>query len=299
VSTFRLLFQIAPPAVFGLPDGTTTVIPGSAEPRQFAGPTLDTRTGLFVAHGTLSEYRKPHEALAVPSLELGPCSAKLRDNFLDLTVEAADARQATKVVLPHVDSLLQGMSVLFGQLFSASLLLVEDEAGEPQDIRLSLRRLELFKATVYNIDELASKFETAATWAKYGDDATRKALFYSEHAALLSQFADTLPSDSPHAAFSHAMAFLQLFKALTTLLGDPSVDRDYQSRFRRLGLPPDYWNHRAKPLYKVRNDDDVAHYSREMPDAQTFREQYGAAMSVFREALEAHIRLLRASGSEG
>lgn len=296
---FRLLFQLSPPSVFGLPDGMTIVVPGSTEPRQVAGPVLDTRTGHIVAHGTLSEYRQPTQALDVPALDIGPCQASVRDNFLDVTVDAADAQQAAGTVLLHLESLLQGMSVLFGQLFSANLLVVEDERGNPQKMRLTPHKIQLFKATVFNIGELAKRLDTAAAWAKYGDDRTRKALFYSEHAALLSQFADTLPVDSPHVAFSHAMAFLQLFKALTTLLGDPSVDRDYQSRFRRLGLPPDYWNQRAKPLYTVRNDDDVAHYSRDMPDARTFREQYGAAMNVFREVLDAHVHQLKRSAGEG
>jgi hypothetical protein len=54
--------------------------------------------------------------------------------------------------------------------------------------------------------------------------------------------------------------FLQLFKALVVLVGEPGVDSDYQRRARHLDLPADFWQSRVKPLYDVRNDEDVAHY---------------------------------------
>jgi hypothetical protein len=215
---------------------------------------------------------------------------RLRDNFLKLTIDGETVQAAAEVGLPQFESFLQGLSVLYGQIFSANLLSAEDESGNPKSFQLGPRKLELFKTTVYNFADLQKKVEKAAYWATHGDAAARKALFYSEHAALLRQFSETLPVDSPHASFSRALAFLQLFKALTALVGDPSSDPDYQSRFRRLGLPSDFWLSRAKPLYNVRNDEDVAHYSHAMPKNMDFYQQYGDAMAIFREALDAYVK---------
>ena len=106
---------------------------------------------------------------------------------------------------------------------------------------------------------------------------------------MLQEFSETHPLSSPHAAFSRALAFLQLFKALTAIVGDPSSDRDYQSRCRKLGLPKDFWQTKAKPLYEIRNDDDVAHYSHSFPEPGAFLTQYSQAVVVFREALSAHM----------
>lgn len=248
-----------------------------------------------MAHGTLSEYRKPEDALAA-SCSLGSSSIFLRDNFLELTTDAESAQAAVESSRPHLESFLQSLTVLYGQLFTASILSAEDDKGEPKQVHVTRRSQQLFRATVYNLGELKNKVETAAEWVSYGDDATRKSLFYAEHAALLRQFSETLPFESPHAAFSRALAFLQLFKALTALIGDPSSDKDYQSRFRRIGLPADFWTNRAKPLYNVRNDADVAHYSHEMPDASAFLDQYGAALGAFRDALAAHVQWKRHAG---
>lgn len=294
---FRFLFRLAPASYFGLPDGDRVVVP--VRPGgQLVGPVLDTRTGQLVSHGTLSQYRSP-EAAAATSLVAGEFSVSLSDNFLHVTAAGADAQNAADCVVPYTDLLVQSLTALYGQRFSASFLSVEDDRGFPQRVLIGPSTRQLFRATIYNTQEVAERVGTAATWAASVDAVAQKALFYFEHACLLQEFSETLPLSSPHAVFSRALAFLQLFKALTAIVGDPSSDRDYQSRCKRLGLGKDFWQVKAKPLYDIRNDDDVAHYSHAFPEPGAFLAQYAQAVVVFREALSAHMSSRVASAGGG
>jgi hypothetical protein len=260
---------------------------------------FDSRSGKLVSHGTLSLYRQPDEAVSA-ELTVSRFTVSLRDNFLDISTNGTDPQSTADDVLAYTDTLVQALSSMYGERFLASLLVAEDETGAPLNVRVVPRKLRLFAATVYNTPELSARFAKAVTWAAAADDVARKALFYFEHACLLNEFSQTLPLSGPHAAFSRASAFLQLFKALTSIIGDPSSDRDYQSRCRSLGLSRDFWQSRAKPLYDVRNEDDVAHYTHELPEPGAFMAQYSHAVAVFREAFEAHMTtLLARQGDDG
>ena len=297
---FRFLFRLNPPGFFGLPDGDRMVIPAGPEPRTLKSPVLDNRSGKLVSHGTLPLYRQADEAVSA-NLTTSRFSVSIKDNFLDIGTAGDDPQAVTDGVLAYVDTLIQALSSMYGERFLASLLVAEDETGAPLDVRVVPRKVQLFAATVYNTAELSERFVKAATWAAAADDVARKALFYFEHACLLNEFSQTLPLSGPHAAFSRASAFLQLFKALTSIIGDPSSDRDYQSRCRSLGLPKDFWQTSAKPLYDVRNEDDVAHYTHELPEPGAFMAQYSRAVAVFREAFEAHMNTIMAlhAGANG
>lgn len=291
--SYRFLFRIGPPGFFGLPDSDKVVVPAKPEGRQVVGPVLDTRTGQLVSHGTLSEFRPPDQALKT-SLTSQELSLSFNDNFLEVIANAENVQLAADRALSYVDLLTQALTSMYGGLFSASLLSAEDSNGVPQPVQAGPKAIQLFQAIFFNIDELRERVATAALWATVADAAAKKALFYFEHACLVKEFSDTLPPTSHHSAFSMALAFLQLFKALTAIIGDPSSDRDYQSRFRRLGLARDFWEAKVRPLYDVRNEEDVAHYSHEFPDPHAFRAKYVEAISVFREAFMAYMTTLEA-----
>lgn len=293
MSSYRFVFRLSPPGLFGLPEGERVVVPATPKPRHLKGSVLDTRSGKIVAHGTLSQYREEDQA-ASGQVDMAGFLLSLQDNFLEVIVEDADgAQSAADRSLVYVDTLLQSLSAMYGERFSAALLVSEDDAGVQQQVRANPRNIRLMAVTVYNNQELSERFARAAAWAAVVDDVAHKALFYFEHACLLNEFSQTLSLSSPHAAFSRASAFLQLFKALTTIIGDPSSDRDYQSRCKRIGLQKDFWQTKAKPLYDIRNDADVAHYSHALPEPGAFLGQYSQAVTVFREALDAYMNFLQ------
>lgn len=288
MQTFRILFRLAPAGCFGLPDGNKVVIPADPNGREVFGPAFDPRTSQLVSHGTLSQYRTPEQSLNL-SLKSRGLVLSISDNFLSVAVDAQHAQVAADKALTYMEVLLQSLTAMYGERFSASVLSVQDAAGAAQPARIGDVNIHYMKVMAFNAEELRDRFSMATNWAATADSAAKKALFYFEHACLLNEFAETLITSLPHASFSRALAFLQLFKALTTIVGDPSSNRDYQRRCKRLGLARDFWQLRVRPLYDIRNDEDVAHYSHAMPEPGAFLAKYASAVTVFREALKAHM----------
>lgn len=287
--TYRLLFRLSPPGVFGLPDGNKVVI-AAKEGQEIYGPVLDTRTGQLVSHGTLSQYRAPEQVLTA-TFEEGDLKLSLNDNFLAITTEASDPQAAADRTLPYVDLFVQSLSTMYGMRFFFEFLSAEDDSGSPQVIKTGPQALQLFNLTIFNLEQLRERIAVATRWAASVDAAAKKALFYFEHACLLNEFAQTLPLTSHHASFSRAVAFLQMFKALTSIIGESGTDHDYQRRLHSLGFPKDFWPTKVKPLYAIRNDEDVAHYSHSFPEPGAFFTQFSQATSVFSEALTAYMKV--------
>jgi hypothetical protein len=287
VPLFIARYRLYPPGPFGLPDEERIVVPSDPSGRSVSAPTIHAGTGTRVGHGSLSEYRKAEEAIRADFSD-GDVRISLEDNFLAVSVEASDARAAYDAARAFAELFAQALSVQFGMRFGAEFLLLEDDKGITQPVPRSYQ--VPFGAMWYNLAEARDRLGIAFDWAIAVDDRSRKAMLYFEHACLLTDFAWTLPLTGPHATFSYALAFLQLFKALVAIVGEPGVDRDYQRKATDLGLPADFWSSRVKPLYLIRNDEDVAHYSLETPEPGAFLDRFRDAAAVFKEALSAYFR---------
>jgi hypothetical protein len=286
MTQYSALFFVSPEAFFGLPQGNRTVVRGSTEGITIVGPVIDLRTFRIVSHGTLSSYRTPEEALDLAT-SMFEAKVSWKDNFLTVEIECetdADALSRTQLL---ATLLCQCLSVKFGERFQATLQALEADTLRqvPIHAHADLR----FDLVAYDIDQLADRIRESISWVESLDESARKALLYFEHALLLKAFAANLDMESPHATFSHALAFLQLYKGLSALVGDPGTDRDYQRRATKMGLPKGYWADRVKPLYLVRSDHDVAHYSLRVPEAGRFHEIFRDAVAVFQEVLAAHL----------
>lgn len=79
-------------------------------------------------------------------------------------------------------------------------------------------------------------------------------------------------------AYSYLVAdiFSNYYRAASAIAGDPKKDKDYQSRYRRIGLSDADWN-KIERVRKVRNDYGVAHYDLEDKSEQLQRELAMAA----------------------
>jgi hypothetical protein len=240
-----------------------------------------------VGHGSLSEYRRSEEAIRAQFSDRA-VRASFEDNFMAVEIDVPDAKAAYGAAQAFAELFAQGLAVQFGIRVRAEFLFLEDDRGVPQRVPKSYQIP--FGATWYNLAETRERLGTAFRWAIAADDRSRKAMLYFDHACLLADFAWTLPLTKPHAAFSYALAFLQLFKALAAIVGEPGVDRDYQRRAADLGLPTDFWSSRVKPLYLIRNDEDVAHYSLQQPEPGAFPSRFRDAAGVFKEALSAYFK---------
>lgn len=284
--TYRVVFQLSPPGAFGLPDGAAIVVP-ARKGSKIEGPIVDTRSGNIVGHPTLPAYRAESEALSI-ALQVGPIKFVLRDNFLTASIDAENDRAFERPVLTAVELFIQALGVQHGHRFSALFLQAEDSTGRQLALSESLSVEIKFQFTTYNIQEISERATTAANWVNCADERMKKALFYFDHSCLLDEFAGTLPMGDRHASLSRSMAFLQLFKAITAILGDPSRDRDYQRRARQIGLERDFWAKRAKPLYRIRNDEDVAHYTNKFPEMGDYISHSERAKALLLDVLRSY-----------
>jgi hypothetical protein len=81
-------------------------------------------------------------------------------------------------------------------------------------------------------------------------------------------------------------AFLNAWKAVTTILGDPSADRDHQRRHRDIGFGKDFSYDKVKRLTDLRNDYDVAHYSLRTDALEEVKAHYGEAIRIASEVID-------------
>jgi hypothetical protein len=136
---------------------------------------------------------------------------------------------------------------------------------------------------------LVGQIATAAASSQLDDPRLSKSLMYREHAAFLFETRLRVGFFTPHFSFLLTSAYLNMWKAITTILGDPSIDSDYQSRFLNFGLPKGYWDGHVRPLKKIRGDVDVAHYSLETDTIPIVEGAFGAAGQVCKAVLKAYV----------
>jgi hypothetical protein len=111
-----------------------------------------------------------------------------------------------------------------------------------------------------NLNEVAEALRSAATFTTATDERLDRALHYFERALFLFARRRTLASPlSRHHRTLISAIYLNLWKAVTTIVGDPSRDPDYQRRYRRFGMDHDFWQDRIERLRSLRNVYDVAH----------------------------------------
>ena len=117
---------------------------------------------------------------------------------------------------------------------------------------------------------------------------------YFQHALwLVDQRGRVTDPYDTNAAMLISSIFLNLWKAASVIVGDPSKDKDYQKRHRALGLTDDFYNEKIMPLRRLRDDSDVAHYSLRNADLEKLKETIGAAIDVVREVIVAHSRAIQ------
>lgn len=280
---FVATFALSPTSFFGLPEGDKTVL--KAAGAQVIGAAIDPRTGLIVQHGSVSEFRRPEEVLKV-SLDRAGYRLVAEDNFVRLSLEAPNMDSAVEEAIRIVERFVRHLTVEHAVMFDYEALQIEFD----DQVRRwpSQRSVHVMSATLYDLADTAQKMARAFPRALLGDTKLDKALLYIEHGWFLYNVRVHAPRTSPHYGLAIASAFLQLWKAVTAILGDPSSDRGHRTKHRQFGLPKEFWNERVKPLYVIRNDADVAHYSLASSPVQKLEGTFGQAALVCRDVIAAY-----------
>lgn len=278
---FSAVFEIGPAAVFGLPEDGMTVLPAS--PGEYVGDSYDTWTGAKAGHGTLSAYRALDQAVQA-DLRVADSSVRFNDNFATIEEEADNAGEAYREATNRIDRLLQHLSLTQGRVFEwrPVSLVSEDRQVHPVPTFIQLVRV-----TTYDLGALSRDLANAAGYSVIDDARLSRAMEYYEQALLLFERRARIVQvwSRQHAQLISSI-FLNLWKALTTIAGDPSRDRDHQRRYRRLGLDSAFYASRIKHLHDLRNEFDVAHYSLDELTIRRVESEFGDAKKSVEEVLK-------------
>ena len=156
--------------------------------------------------------------------------------------------------------------------------------------------MDLGSVTSYNLLALESALEQAASSVAFEDLRLTLAIDYYQQALLLfgSRRLISDPLFRQHSMLISA-AFLNLWKAISSIVGDPSIDNDYQSRYRNLGFDYEFFQEHIEKVRELRNDFDIAHYSLEIEDLKAVEEQFGEASQIAQEVLKRYRESLSAT----
>jgi hypothetical protein len=281
---FNTILEVVPTGVFGLPEGTRTILPAPLEYE--SDQFMEVETGKRFRKsgwGSVSVYRQVTNRID-EELAIGDTRGRIRDNFIWLTFEADDAEEGKARVRTLVDTFLQHLALKYNITFSYNGVVMEDEEGNRYPIRVVGMPIADFRG--YNLDELRQELRLVQQYVDLDDDPLSRALTYFEHALWLFERLnpDEIGSQRHRAQLASSI-FLNLWKAVTAVVGDPSRDRDYQSRYRRFGLDYDFFKDGISKIKRMRDDLDVAHHSLDTTAVAHAQAAMGEALDVARQVI--------------
>jgi hypothetical protein len=210
-----------------------------------------------VGYGSLPQYRSDEEAIHI-CLTVGSSQVHIRDNFIFATNEAANWREAYGQASGEVNLFLQHLSLSHGGAFTFRPLIIEADDGTSYPVPT---HIGMGMMTVYNLERLRQDIKDTQKYQTLSDQKLERALAYLTHARYLYakrlEIADPL---SEHFTMLIASIFLNLWKAASVVVGDPSKpsDSDYQKRYWQLGFDDDFFeqkltNSAPSPICSSRN----------------------------------------------
>jgi hypothetical protein len=267
IMDYTVVFELLPPADFGLPDGSKVVLPDGRNVISVEatfGPGGGIKT-------TPSKYRDEKDAIEM-TLNLGSTRGVVKDNVLTLSVGATNAREAYDLTTKVAHVVARNLSLGRGELFTLKPLSISDGSTT----RPPIFQINIASVTYAPYDLLMVRHDLAAgeRVVKLDDPLMNKALVYYEHGLHLYEtleaaehgvqgIQDHVDFLSTHHALALADCSLNWWKAVTTVTGDPAVKAEkplYRSRYKLIGLSEEFFSSRIKPLRNLRNDADIAHY---------------------------------------
>ncbi len=252
--------EINPLGLFGISEPGKPVLQVGRDER--VGMTGDLRDLNRIGYGAASQDRPDEKAIHM-TLALGNTVMELRDNEARLTTDAPDMYKGHEQIIRELDKFIRHLSLNQQCLFTYNPLTLSAEDGQELQLPQSLR----LQATRYNLERLERDIKEAANFQHLSDTRLDRALQYLQLA--LFEFEEERKMETVTATFDRrdirdwhiALPFLNLWKALTVIVGDPSRDKDHQRRYRKLGFDHKFYEEKIKPLHDLRNDYDTAHSS--------------------------------------
>lgn len=285
---FYFVFSIEPPSVFGLPDNDVIVIPSG---EKFVSPVFHTLTGERIDYGTLSRYREVKHKLRFSGNE-EDIKYSLDDNFLRIRFKAKSNEEALTLATNTANKLVFLLTLITAKkseittVFKHRLRKATDQYG--RDV-LTKWPAYKFKVVWYQLGSLKQKLKWAFSHTSHlNDTVLEKSLKYFYYALFLNlRRGELRPTGfSNHMESTEKVVYkflvsdiiLNLYKSVSTIVGDPTKDKDYQKRYKKFGIDKSFWENNIEELRKLRNDWDVAHYSISDDKLQELTEKIGKAI---------------------
>ena len=277
---FEITFEISPSGAFGLPELQKTILP--SKPGKYYGDEFHTKTFVRTGYGSLPKYRKEEEAINL-SLDFGDTKGSIRDNFIKIILDSDNSSNAYEIATNTLDKFLQHLAVSQKRVFTAKPLIIESENGKIYQVP---QYLTISSVTIYDLERLSKDIKECQSLCFLDDERLNKALKYFEHAKILyekrNEIADPL---SRHHRYLISSIFLNLWKSVSTIIGDPSRRKDgYQKRYREIGFDINYKS-KIDRLKDLRDDYDVAHYNLSEESIDEVEKSFGEAENITAEIL--------------
>ncbi len=220
----------------------------------------------------------------ITTLALGVMSVDIKDNEARLHIDARSDDDAEAIARVILERLTLHLTAYTDHLISYHL----DRVDNIDTNRYSTPSTVSIHFEMYDLPRLRGALESAAQAWDCTDQILEKAMGYFQHALFLMKATDSIRHRSLSQIFLLSDAFLNLWKAVSTVIGDPSKDSDYQSRYRMIGIAPDFFRDEIEPLRKLRNDYDVAHYMVGRAGLDEVAENFGKASRTAEHVLSAY-----------
>ena len=273
---YGVVMRLDPPRCFGLPDPGFIVVPV----RQRVAVEWNPESGSVVDRS--SWFRGDTERL-VASVTVNGIRFRVHDDRLSATVEAEGAVAAMAAIGRETRRLLDLTSTLSSADRLSFRIIEATEDGSPIDpspmleLRAYAYDLNATKAGLLQasalLDGLSSdpRLDQALRYFAIGDN-------------LRAQAWASLDSGL------EPLCFLQYWKALATVAGDPSADRDHQTRTQELGLGKDFFSREIRPLHRIRDSFGVAHIASLDDPPTTSTDGVGKCRSIAAEVIGAYAK---------
>jgi len=251
---YKFTFSLSPTGMFGLPEGNMLIVPSG---RRITSDSIEFGSFEMVKRGTLPEYRKDNEKISIKAESQG-LKLEFEDNFVFVEITSKNPEEARDRAASLVYDFTLALTLWCGSYVSFRIISGYDQYGRPAPV---IHRLGLLQFTSYNLTDLAKQMQESIYVTRQSDLRLKKSLEYFSHAAFLNKVIIDLEGKSPEQyVYLLSDIILNLYKSVTTVIGDPKKDKDYQSRYKKYGIDYNFWKSKIDRLRDIRNNWDVAHY---------------------------------------
>lgn len=298
MATYAYIFKLHPPGLFGLEEPGQIVRPAPPGKSEIEGDVVDTRTMKVVGRGHGTVTRDPTDRIDERS-QIGGAACWLHDNFLNIEIPGdnltpEEGWQRAGTVLR---TFVLALSARLGHALRAQLVQAVGDHAEHLPVMTTTK---LAGGRIYSLDSLRTDVKEAFAQSGLQEDTRlREALEKLELALTLDEAANDWLSESPKFTVGDVLSalaserFLNYFKAITAILGDPSQECNrWQTFYRDLGLEASAAV--LQSLKKTRDDQDVAHVLRSGQPARVDMEQVLQAREMALRVARSYADWLRA-----